>query len=123
MARHLDQAFPKSCRLRKRAEFVHVQTNGRRIESRAYIGLFVQRGQEPPRLGITTTKRLGPAVVRNRARRLVREAFRRGELALPPGIDLVVIPKTAATELDGAGAAQDLARLASRVRRALERSC
>lgn len=121
MARPHDQAFPKSCRLRKRAEFLDVQGNGRRVESRSYIGLFVERGGDTSRLGITTAKRLGPAAVRNRARRLVREAFRRGRLSLPPGVDLVVIPKRGALSLDGYSAADDLARLGDRVREAVER--
>jgi len=123
MARPLAQAFPKSSRLRKRAEFVEVQTNGRRVESRAYIGLFIARGGQSSRLGITTTRRLGSAAVRNRARRLVREAFRRGLLHLPAGVDLVVIPKRTAVALDGSSAADDLARLGDRVSAALERRC
>ena len=123
MARHHDHSFPKSCRLRKRAEFLDVQRCGRRVESRSYIGLFVRRGDRTTRLGITTTRRLGPAVVRNRARRVVREAFRHGRLALPPGVDLIVIPKTAAIGLDAPGAADDLAVLGRRVCLALERTC
>ena len=43
------------------------------------------------RLGIAATKKLGGAVVRNRAKRLVREVFRRNNIA--PGFDVVVIPK------------------------------
>jgi len=43
------------------------------------------------RLGIAATKKLGGAVVRNRAKRLIREVFRRNKLA--PGFDIVVIPK------------------------------
>jgi ribonuclease P protein component len=43
------------------------------------------------RLGIAATRKLGGAVARNRAKRLIREVFRRNKLA--PGFDLVVIPK------------------------------
>ena len=46
---------------------------------------------EERRLGITATRRIGGAVVRNRARRRVRELFRRYAAALvDPGVDLVV---------------------------------
>lgn len=123
MARRLAQTLPKSDRLRKRTDYLEVQERGRRVETRAYIGLFVHRAGDATRLGITTTKRLGAAVARNRARRLVREAFRRGLLELPPGVDLVVIPKRAALDLDGTAAGEDLARLGARVRRALEQAC
>lgn len=43
------------------------------------------------RLGITTTRKLGGAVKRNRARRLVREAFRTRRDELPTGYDLVFV--------------------------------
>jgi ribonuclease P protein component len=43
------------------------------------------------RLGITVTKKVGSAVVRNRAKRLVREAYRHLPGLLPGGIDMVVI--------------------------------
>ncbi len=43
------------------------------------------------RLGIAATKKLGGAVQRNRAKRLIREVFRRNKVA--PGYDVVVVPK------------------------------
>jgi ribonuclease P protein component len=43
------------------------------------------------RLGIAATKKLGGAVVRNRAKRLIREVFRRNKIAA--GFDVVVIPR------------------------------
>ena len=45
----------------------------------------------PARLGITASRKLGNAPVRNRAKRLVREAFRATRDLWPPGVDLVVI--------------------------------
>jgi len=43
------------------------------------------------RLGIAATKKLGGAVRRNRAKRLIREIFRRNNIAA--GFDIVVVPK------------------------------
>jgi ribonuclease P protein component len=43
------------------------------------------------RLGIAATRKLGGAVQRNRAKRLIREIFRRNKIA--PGFDVVVVPK------------------------------
>ena len=42
------------------------------------------------RLGVTATRKLGGAVQRNRAKRLLREIFRRNRLSLKPPVDLVV---------------------------------
>jgi ribonuclease P protein component len=45
------------------------------------------------RLGTAVTRKTGPAVLRNRVRRLVRECFRHAQHTLPGGCDYVVVPK------------------------------
>lgn len=52
---------------------------------------MLPNGTPNSRLGITTTRRLGKAVTRNRARRLVREAYRTHQQDVPGGYDLVVV--------------------------------
>jgi ribonuclease P protein component len=57
-----------------------------------YSTVFILPNQTPVgRLGIAATRKLGGAVVRNRAKRLIREVFRRNKIA--PGFDIVIIPK------------------------------
>ena len=56
------------------------------------FGIFLLPSTKPvSRLGIAATKKLGGAVQRNRAKRLIREVFRRNKIA--PGFDVVVVPK------------------------------
>jgi len=50
-------------------------------------------GLPHPRLGLSVSRKIGKAVVRNRWKRLVREAFRLSREQLPAGIDLVVVPR------------------------------
>jgi ribonuclease P protein component len=73
----LNFSFPKEARLAKRAEFLRVYEQGERIEGR-YITLFIlPNGRDIQRVGITATKKaIGKAHDRNRAKRLLREAFR-----------------------------------------------
>jgi ribonuclease P protein component len=82
----------RATRVRKRAEFDRIQKGGARVTTRSFVLIVEGRPDEgPARLGITASRKIGGAVVRNRAKRLVREAFRAlGEL-FPSGIDLVVI--------------------------------
>jgi ribonuclease P protein component len=78
-------------RIRRRADFQDVYKRGIRIHSR-YSTLFcLPRNQAVGRLGIAATRKLGGAVQRNRAKRLIREVFRRTNLAR--GFDVVVVPR------------------------------
>ena len=68
---------PKEARLRKRAEFLRVYDKGVRFEGR-FMTVFILPAQHGlHRAGITATKKgIGNAVMRNRAKRLLRECFR-----------------------------------------------
>ena len=78
-------------RIRRRAEFKEAYERGVRIHGR-YSTVFILPNQRAAgRLGIAATKKLGGAVQRNRAKRLIREVFRRNNVA--PGFDVVVVPK------------------------------
>ena len=83
--------FRPAERIRRRAEFQQVYERGVRIHSR-YSTVFILANEGGVgRLGIAATKKLGGAVRRNRAKRLIREVFRRNKIA--SGFDVVVIPK------------------------------
>jgi ribonuclease P protein component len=83
--------FRRHEHLRRRADFQKVYEHGTRVHSR-YCTLFVLPNALPaPRLGIAATRKFGGAVERNRAKRLIREVFRRNKVA--GGFDVVVVPK------------------------------
>ncbi len=78
-------------RIRRRAEFQRVYELGSRTHAR-FMTLFVLANDfAVTRLGVAATRKLGDAVHRNRAKRLVRELFRRNKT--PPGFDVVVVPR------------------------------
>ena len=76
--------------IRRSAEFQGVYERGVRLRGRFSTTFFLPNDHGVGRLGIAATKKLGGAVVRNRAKRLIREVFRRNKLA--SGFDIVVIP-------------------------------
>jgi putative membrane protein insertion efficiency factor len=78
-------SFRSHERIKTRAEFQEIYRKGARVHGR-YSTVFVLANQLPiGRLGIAATKKLGDAVERNRAKRLIREVFRRNKVA--PGFD------------------------------------
>jgi ribonuclease P protein component len=82
----------RTTRVRKRAEFDRIQKGGARVPTRSFVLIVAARSDRgPARLGITASRKIGGAVTRNRAKRLVRAAFRVHAGLFPPGIDLVVI--------------------------------
>lgn len=78
-----------------------------------------------PRLGLSVSRRVGGAVVRNRWKRLLREAFRLSRSRLPDAIDLIVVPRAGNdSENKGptlAALSESLVRLAKKVERKLAR--
>ena len=64
---------------------------GVRVHSRYTTVFLLPNDRGLGRLGIAATRKIGGAVQRNRAKRLIREVFRRNKIA--PGFDIVVIPK------------------------------
>jgi ribonuclease P protein component len=77
------QTLPKQNRLRARAEFQKVYAEGQRYDGRL-MAAFLRKNDLPAhRLGVTaSTKAVGKSVDRNRARRLLREVFRRSTTEL-----------------------------------------
>jgi ribonuclease P protein component len=81
--------FRPAERIRRHSEFQRVYDQGVRIHGR-YCSLFVLPNEGAGRLGITATKKVGGAVRRNRAKRLIREIFRRNKV---DRLDVVVIAR------------------------------
>ena len=71
-------ALPKRCRLSARAQFQKVYAEGQRYDGRLMAAFLRKNELDHHRLGVTaSTKAVGKSVDRNRARRLLREIFRR----------------------------------------------
>jgi ribonuclease P protein component len=82
----------RSMRLKKGRDFARFKREGRRM----VCGLFIANWQTLPpgsatRLGVITSKAIGNAVVRVRARRLLRETFRRHQHDFAQSVDFVLV--------------------------------
>lgn len=85
--------FRKEEHLRRPADFRRVYTR-RRSAADAWLLVYAcENGLSYLRLGLSVSRKVGPAVRRNRLRRLYREAFRLTRHEMPIGLDLVLIPR------------------------------
>ena len=65
----------------------------------SYLVLYARKNRSNcNRVGLTVSKKLGHAVVRNRTRRRLREVYRLNESALKPGYDIVIVARSRAVE-------------------------
>lgn len=91
-----DQRLRKAERLRTRAEFKRTERRGKRVSGRHFVVYARPNSLDWSRLGITVTRKVGIATVRNRWKRRVREVFRRNKAEYPGGFDYVVIVRNSA---------------------------
>ncbi|MBN1912489.1 MAG: ribonuclease P protein component [Pirellulales bacterium] len=104
--------------VRSGLDFRRAYARGCKASDHRIIVVGCENGLEYCRLGLSVSRRVGKAIVRNRWKRLIRETFRLIQRRLPQGIDLIVIPRLG-VEPDLVGLIESLPRLAGRVREKL----
>ncbi len=88
--------LPARRRLKTQRHFRAVYQHGRRAGGQWLTVVVLRRRAGPDhdvRVGLSVSKDHGGAVRRNKLKRLLREAFRLQRSSLPPGLDLVLIPR------------------------------
>lgn len=81
-------------------EFRRIYRKGKSAVSPQLV-IYCQRNRRGhSRLGVSVSKKLGCAVVRNRVRRRIREIYRLNKAKMLPGYDLIVVARVRAVETD-----------------------
>ncbi|MCU0475641.1 MAG: ribonuclease P protein component [Anaerolineae bacterium] len=104
--------LPRTLRLTRSEDFSRARQSGQTVRGRLLLLNVVPNQLAHNRYGIVTGKRLGSAVARNRARRVVRAALRRLHAQLRTGWDVVVVPHPPLFEQPFAEVVHALERLA-----------
>jgi len=89
--------FSRQYRLRSRDDFQRVYEAETFAADQCLVVCGCANGLDYSRLGLSVSRKVGPAVLRNRWKRLIREAFRRTRDRTASGVDLIVRPRAGAT--------------------------
>lgn len=85
--------LPKSTHLRAAADFARVYDRKCKASTEHLLIFAANNATTQTRFGLSVSKKNGGAVQRNLIKRRLREAFRHERASLPPGLDLILIPK------------------------------
>lgn len=85
--------LPRSSRVLGHREFRRIYARGSRAEGKHLVVVAYKRAVPDHRLGLSVSKANGCAVIRNKIKRIFREAFRLERPTLPGQYDLILIPK------------------------------
>jgi len=113
----MDQRFPRSDRILRGSDFQRIYARRSSASDEVLLVYACENGLTGPRIGLSVSRKVGGAVVRNRWKRMLREAFRLSKAELPRGADLVVIPR----QSDPPELAQLIRSLGTQARRAANR--
>ena len=108
-SRSLD--FPRSSRLKLGRDFLQAKTRGERAVCGCLIANWLLLPENSPtRLGVVTSRKIGNAVKRSRARRLLRESFRLHQYEFKQPVDLVLVARNSIVGKSFAQVEQDFLR-------------
>jgi ribonuclease P protein component len=111
--------FTKSQHLRSKADFERVYARKCKAADGVLLVFATRNDSTVTRIGLSVSKKHGGAVVRNRLKRLLREAFRLMQHEIPVGLDLIAIPL--AKDMAGLAAYQEsLVKISRRLLRRLD---
>ena len=94
-----DSKFPNTIRLRKRSDFVRLLNADHKFTVKGFLIVWQSNDLMRPRLGITVSKKVGCAVIRNRIKRYIREVFRH-YCSLLLSVDLNIIARRESSMMD-----------------------
>ena len=86
--------------LKKNKDFQNVYSSGKSYANRFFVMYVLENNLKKNRIGISVSKKVGNSVIRHRITRLVRESYRLNEDLFCCGLDLVVVVRVNAKNVN-----------------------
>ncbi|WAA12296.1 ribonuclease P protein component [Fervidibacillus halotolerans] len=90
----------KKYRIKKNEEFQRIFKKGKSAANRQFIIYRLENERDHFRIGLSVSKKIGNAVVRNRIKRYIRQVFHELEQEIRPSYDLIIIARKPAKDMD-----------------------
>jgi ribonuclease P protein component len=107
--------WPKKERLRKRAQFLTLSKQGKKVYTDCFIAIVLDAAAQNNRIGITVSKKVGNAVRRNRIKRVIREYFRHHKESITGPKDINIIARKGLTPLSNQQILEKLDKLCRKI--------
>ncbi len=111
------ETFTKEDRILKRSEYLALSRTGIKIHNKYFVAVLGEGRFDGLRIGITVSRKVGNAVVRNRLKRLIKEYFRLNRDKLPKRADISLIAKRGLADLSSVQARNSLGGLFDKIAR------
>lgn len=93
------QQFPRHERLTQKREFVAIYEHGKKWVGPNFVCYAVRRAGQSRKLGLSVSRKVGGAVVRNRVKRYIREVYRTHRAQLRDDVQLVIVARHSSSRL------------------------
>ena len=101
--------LPRQNRLKEKLDFDNIFKNGRKISTPFFLFAYIKSNPEKPTLiGIVASKKVGGAVQRNRAKRILRVASRKILEKYPKGLNISIVANSSVLKLSSAELEQEI---------------
>jgi len=104
-------------KLKRNEDFKKIYARGKSVVTPYLVLYFMRNNLAVNRLGISVSKKVGNSVVRNRVKRLIREAFRLSPIPLKTGLDLVIIARVRMNQSDYRTVEKHMGQILGKVRK------
>lgn len=99
MVRKTREGFPRHYRIVRASEYRSIYEAGRKVHSQRFVLIGRENNLQHHRLGLTVSRKIGKAVLRNRFKRMFREVFRKSSAEIPYHLDLIVNAKRGCSDV------------------------